>query len=110
MVVYDIGAGLTSVVLAALPRERGESIAQLLVDEGANLNARNNRGWTPLVIAEGIDTSGNYVPSDATAALLLELGTESARYFQGSQTLLSARPLFSERMNPWLPGMRGAGG
>jgi hypothetical protein len=88
-------AGLTSVALAALPLERGESIAQLSVDKGANLNARNNRGWTPLVIAEGIDTSGNYVHSDATAALLLELGTESARYFQGSQT-------------PWLPGMGGA--
>jgi ankyrin repeat protein len=28
-------------------RESGESIVQLLVDKGANVNAKDNRGWTP---------------------------------------------------------------
>lgn len=80
MVVYDMGgrAGLNSPSGVAR-RERGESIAQLLVDKGANVNAKNNRGWTPLVIAEGMHTGGNYVHSDSTAALLRELGAEPSR-------------------------------
>ena len=57
-------------------RERGDSIVQMLVDKGAKLNAKNNRGWTPLVIAEGIHTGGQYVHSDSTAALLRKLGAE----------------------------------
>ena len=55
-------------------RERADSIVQFLVDRGAELDAKNHRDWTPLVIAEGIHTSGNYVKSDTTAALLRQLG------------------------------------
>jgi uncharacterized protein len=55
-------------------RERADSLVQFLVDRGANLNAKNKRGWTPLVIAEGIRTGNNYVRSETTTALLRKLG------------------------------------
>ena len=55
-------------------RERADAIVQLLVDRGANLNAKNKRGWTSLVIAEGIRTGNNYVRSETTTALLRKLG------------------------------------
>ena len=57
-------------------RERADSIVQFLVDRGADVDARNHRGWTPLVIAEGIHTGGNFIKSDTTAALLRKLGAE----------------------------------
>ena len=55
-------------------REQADSIIQFLVARGAELDAKNNIKWTPLVIAEGIHTSGNFVKSDTTAALLRTLG------------------------------------
>ena len=55
-------------------RERADSIVQFLADRGADLDARNNREWTALVIAEGIHTGGNYIRSETTAALLRTLG------------------------------------
>ena len=55
-------------------RERADSIVQFLVDRGAEIDAKNNRDWTPLVIAEGIHTGGNFIKSDTTAVLLRELG------------------------------------
>ena len=67
------GAGDTALHGAAW-RERADSIVQFLVDRGANLNAKNKRGWTPLVIAEGIRTGNNYVRSVTTTALLRKLG------------------------------------
>ena len=55
-------------------RERADSIVQFLVDRGAELDAKNDRNWTPLVIAEGIHTGGNFIKSDTTAVLLRRLG------------------------------------
>lgn len=55
-------------------REQADSIVRFLVDRGAELDVRNNRGWTPLVVAEGIHTGGNFIKSDTTAALLRQLG------------------------------------
>jgi uncharacterized protein len=55
-------------------RERADSIVKYLVEHGANMNAKNRRDWTPLVIAEGIHTGGNFIRSDTTAALLRKLG------------------------------------
>ena len=55
-------------------RERADSIVQFLVDRGAELDVKNNREWTPLVIAEGIHTGGNFIKSDTTAVLLRRLG------------------------------------
>ena len=55
-------------------RERADSVVQFLVDRGADVEAKNYRDWTPLVIAEGIHTGGNFIKSDTTAALLRHLG------------------------------------
>ena len=55
-------------------RERADSIVQFLADRGADLDAKNYRDWTPLVIAEGIHTGGNFIKSDTSAALLRSLG------------------------------------
>ena len=55
-------------------RERADSIVQFLVDRGAAIDAKNYRDWTPLVIAEGIHTGGNFIRSDTTATLLRSLG------------------------------------
>ena len=57
-------------------RERADSVVQFLVDRGADVDAKNHRGWTPLVIAEGIHTGGNFIKSDTTAVLLRKLGAE----------------------------------
>lgn len=55
-------------------RHFADSIVQYLVDHGANMDAKNKRGWTPLVVAEGIRTGGNYVFSPSTTELLKKLG------------------------------------
>ena len=55
-------------------RERADSIVRFLVERGAELDAKNHRDWTPLVIAEGIHTGGNFIKSDTTAALLRQFG------------------------------------
>ena len=55
-------------------RERADSIVRFLAERGAELDARNHRDWTPLVIAEGIHTGGNFIKSDTTTALLRQLG------------------------------------
>jgi ankyrin repeat protein len=55
-------------------RHFADSIVQYLVDHGANIDAKNKRGWTPLVIAEGIRTGGNAVFSPSTTLLLRKLG------------------------------------
>ena len=55
-------------------REQADSIVQFLVARGAELDAKNHRDWTPLVIAEGVHTGGNFIKSDTTAALLRRLG------------------------------------
>jgi uncharacterized protein len=55
-------------------RHFADSIVQFLVDHGANMDAKNKRGWTPLVIAEGVFTGGNKIFSPSTTALLRKLG------------------------------------
>jgi ankyrin repeat protein len=53
------------------------AVVQFLVDSGATVNAKNQRGWTPLTIAEGyVDrtTGANPRYHPETAALLRELG------------------------------------
>jgi ankyrin repeat protein len=51
------------------------SVAQFLVDKGAKLDAKEIRGWTPLLIANGIDYSDFYKVQTATAELLKKLMT-----------------------------------
>ena len=79
--VVELGADVNAVNEAgdtalhgAAWRERADSIVQFLVDRGADVDAKNYRAWTPLVIAEGIHTGGNFIKSDTTTALLRRLG------------------------------------
>ena len=54
--------------------ERGANeIVQLLVDRGADLEAVNARGWTPLTIAEGVVRGVVFKQQPHTAALLRRL-------------------------------------
>ena len=54
--------------------ERGANpIVQLLVDRGADLEAINERGWTPLTIAEGVVRGVVFKQQPHTAALLRRL-------------------------------------
>jgi ankyrin repeat protein len=53
---------------------RGANIVvEYLVEHGANLEAKDVRGWTPLVIANGIDYTDFYKQQSATADLLRKL-------------------------------------
>lgn len=77
----ELGADVTAVNEAgdtalhgAAWRERADSIVDFLVARGADVDAKNKRNWTPLVIAEGVHTGGNFIKSDTTAALLRRLG------------------------------------
>ena len=72
--VNAVNAAGDTALHGAAWREQADSIVQFLVERGAEMDARNHREWTPLVIAEGIHTGGNYIKSDTTAALLRQLG------------------------------------
>ena len=72
--VNAVNAAGDTALHGAAWRERADSIVQFLIERGAEMDARNHREWTPLVIAEGIHTGGNYIKSDTTAALLRQLG------------------------------------
>jgi ankyrin repeat protein len=49
------------------------AVVQYLVDKGAKLDAKDVRGWTPLLIANGIDYSDFYKVQTATADFLRQL-------------------------------------
>ncbi len=66
--------GVTALHWAALGDDA--EMADLLIRGGAVLDAKNNRDWTPLVIAEDVHTGGNSIRSETTAALLRTLGAE----------------------------------
>jgi ankyrin repeat protein len=53
-----------------------DSIVKYLVEKGADVNARDKKVWTPLVIAEGIYQGGGVKYFPATAELLRKLGAE----------------------------------
>jgi hypothetical protein len=52
------------------------AIVQFLVDTGAKLNVKDQFGWTPLAIAEGIYFGGSDTRSDKAAEQLRTLGAE----------------------------------
>ena len=52
-------------------------IVQYLVDQGADVNARNALGWTPRMIAEGVFVANTEKAWPETVALLRELGGET---------------------------------
>ena len=72
--VNAVNEGGDTALHGAAWREQADSIVEFLVARGAELDVKNNRGWTPLVIAEGIHTGGNFIKSATTAALLRSLG------------------------------------
>ena len=49
-------------------------IAQFLVEHGAVVNVWNNRGETPLKIADGVEVNLMFYSQPKTAALLRQLG------------------------------------
>ena len=52
-------------------------IVQYLIDQGADVNARNNIGWTPRMVAEGVFVANTEKAWPETVALLRELGGET---------------------------------
>ena len=52
-------------------------IVQYLIDQGADLNARNAIGWTPLMIAEGVFVANTEKAWPETVTLLRDLGGET---------------------------------
>ena len=52
-------------------------IVQYLIDRGADINARNAIGWTPLMVAEGVFVANTEKAWPQTVALLRELGGET---------------------------------
>ena len=52
-------------------------IVQYLVDQGADINARNTIGWTPRMVAEGVFVANTEKAWPDTVALLRELGGET---------------------------------
>ena len=52
-------------------------IVQYLIDQGADVNARNNIGWTPRMVAEGVFVANTEKAWPDTVALLRELGGET---------------------------------
>ena len=53
-------------------------IVQYLIDRGADINARNTLGWTPLMTAEGVFVANTEKAWPETAALLRELGARAS--------------------------------
>ncbi|MBM42055.1 MAG: hypothetical protein CL483_09065 [Acidobacteria bacterium] len=54
-------------------------IVQYLLDEGADINARNALGWTPLMVAEGVFVANTEKAWPETVTLLRNLGGISDR-------------------------------
>jgi ankyrin repeat protein len=54
--------------------ENSIHIVQFLVDHGAKVNVMDDRGWTPLTVAEGLGFAAQNTRNPETAALLQMLG------------------------------------
>ena len=75
--VNAVNANGETALHGAARRQDGEGLVQFLVEDlGADMNVKSRRGWTPLVIAEGIFTAAYYIRAPRTAELLRQLGAE----------------------------------
>ena len=74
--VNAVNANGETALHGAAYREHGTDLVQFLVDKGAKLNVKSKRGWTPLVIAEGVLTSAFVIRAPETVELLRKLGAE----------------------------------
>ncbi|MDP6581630.1 MAG: ankyrin repeat domain-containing protein [Vicinamibacterales bacterium] len=54
-------------------------VVEYLLDQGADINARNNLGWTPLMVAEGVFVANTEKAWPETIELLRRLGGVSDR-------------------------------
>jgi ankyrin repeat protein len=54
------------------------AVAAFLLEKGADVNAKNRKSWTPLVIAEGIYQGGGLKYFPATAEVLRRSGSEAS--------------------------------
>jgi ankyrin repeat protein len=74
--VNTVNAAGETALHGAAYRQDGAPLVQYLVDKGANMNVKSKRGWTPLVIAEGVLTSAFVIRAPETMELLRKLGAE----------------------------------
>lgn len=74
----DINAtnDMDSTALHGAASRGANSIVQFLVDKGADLEAKNARGWTAMTYAEGIFQNNTIVPYPSTEALLKKMGAK----------------------------------
>jgi ankyrin repeat protein len=67
---------MDSTALHGAASRGANSIVQFLVDKGADLEAKNARGWTAMTYAEGIFQNNTIVPYPSTEALLSKMGAK----------------------------------
>jgi ankyrin repeat protein len=77
--VYEAGGGLATDVdrngetalHGAMYRAGSMAIAKFLIDKGAKLDVKNSKGWTPLMVADGVEYTPNVLKRyPETAAFL----------------------------------------
>ena len=77
--VYEAGGGLATDVdkngetalHGAIYRAGSIAIAKFLIDKGAKLDVRNSKGWTPLIVADGVEYTPNVLKRYPDAAAFL---------------------------------------
>jgi uncharacterized protein len=77
--VYEAGGGLATDVdkngetalHGAIYRAGSIAIAKFLIDKGAPLDVKNNKGWTPLIVADGVEYTPNVLKRYPETAIFL---------------------------------------
>jgi len=69
--VNDVDTQGETALHGAIYRAGSISVAKLLIDKGAKLDARNKKGWTPLTAADGVEYTPNVLKRYPDAAAFL---------------------------------------